>query len=110
VNHDDTRIYQKTLDLISLCVPIIERMPPGYAFLVDQLRRASSSIALNFSEGCGRSSRADRSRFFGTARASAKEVSAILDVGHRFGVVRVDERERGHDMCDHISAMLYRFR
>jgi hypothetical protein len=34
------------------------------------------------------------------ARGSAKEVAAILDVGHRFRVVRDDERERGRDLCD----------
>ena len=32
------------------------------------------------------------------ARGSAKEVSAILEVGHRFRVLRDDERERGRDL------------
>ena len=109
MHHDDTRIYGKSLDLLSLCADVIERMPAGYAFLSDQLRRASSSITLNFSEGSGRTSKADRARFFMMARGSAKEVSAILDVGHRFRVVRDDERERGRDLCDHLAAMLYRF-
>lgn len=107
MHHDDTRIYGKSLELLSLCADVIERMPTGYAFLCDQLRRASSSITLNFSEGCGRSSKADRARFFTMARASTKEVSAIFDVGHRFRVVRDDER--GRDLCDHLAAMLYRF-
>lgn len=109
MHHDDTRIYGKSLDLLSLCADVIERMPAGYAFLSDQLRRASSSVTLNFSEGCGRTSKADRARFFMMARGSAKEVSAILDVGHRFRVLRDDERERGRDLCDHLAAMLYRF-
>jgi four helix bundle protein len=110
MNHSDMRIYSRSLELISLCAPIIDRMPPGYSFLVDQLRRASSSITLNFSEGCGRASGADRLRFFTMACASAKEVAAILDVGHRFGVVRADERDRASDLCDHLGGMLYRFR
>lgn len=109
MHHDDTRIYTKSLDLVSLCADVIERMPPGYAFLADQLRRASSSVTLTFSEGCGRASKADRARFFMMARGSAKEVAAILDVGHRFRIVRDDERTRGRDLCDHLAAMLYRF-
>ena len=109
MHHDDTRIYTKSLDLLSLCADVIERMPPDYAFLSDQLRRASSSVTLNFSEGCGRTSKADRARFFMMARGSAKEVAAILDVGHRFRIVRDDQRERGRDLCDHLAAMLYRF-
>lgn len=109
MHHDDTRIYARSLELISLCVVVLERAPSGYSFLSDQLKRASSSITLLFMEGCGRESRADRKRFFMMARGSAKEVSAILDVGHRFRIVRDDERERGRDMCDHLAAMLSRF-
>ncbi len=109
MHHDDTRIYGKSLELLSLCAEVIERLPPGYAFLADQIRRASSSVTLNFSEGCGRTSPADRARFFTMARASAKEVSAILDVGQRFHAIRDNQRDRGHDLCDHLAAMLYRF-
>ena len=29
MHHDDTRIYGKSLDLLSLCADVIERMPAG---------------------------------------------------------------------------------
>jgi 23S rRNA-intervening sequence protein len=67
-------------------------------FLADQIRRSASSVPLNYLEGCGRSGLADRSRFFGIAISSA------------LGVVASNGRDAGHDICDHLIAMLRRFR
>ena len=50
------------------------------AELVDQLRRASMSIPLNIAESAGRTGTDDRARFYGIARGSAMECSALLDV------------------------------
>jgi hypothetical protein len=47
--------------------------------LKDQLRRASSSVALNCAEGAGKTG-ADRERFFLIARGSSLECAAIFDV------------------------------
>jgi four helix bundle protein len=46
----------------------------------EQLDRASTSIPLNIAEGNGKFSPRDRSRFFETARGSALECAACLDV------------------------------
>jgi four helix bundle protein len=46
----------------------------------DQLDRASTSIPLNIAEGNGKFSARDRARFFETARGSALECAACLDV------------------------------
>jgi four helix bundle protein len=48
--------------------------------LRDQLARAASSIVLNLAEGSGRSSRADRNRFYRIAFGSLRECQAILDL------------------------------
>ena len=46
--------------------------------LSDQLKRASSSIALNLAEGAGRISPLDRRRFYKIAFGSLRECQAIL--------------------------------
>ncbi len=51
---------------------------PGY--LKTQLLRAASSVALNLSEGNGRSSRAERRNFFNIAYASLRETQAIIQL------------------------------
>lgn len=110
MQHDDTHIYQRSLELVRLVHTVVSELPPGYAFLADQLRRAASSVALNFSEGYGKSTPGDQRRFFRIARGSAYEVAAALDVGQCFGAVGPELHARGKDLCDHLAAMLTRFR
>lgn len=108
--HDRTRIFPKSLEVIDLTREVLDSLPTGYGFLADQLRRAAASISLNFAEGCGKESKRDRRRFFIMARGSVYEVAAILDVGHRFGVVSNERRQNGYLICDHLAGMLSRFR
>ena len=108
--HTQTRIYRRSLELIDATREAMSHLPPGFGFLADQLRRASSGVVLNFAEGCGYESKRQRRRFFTIARGSALEVSAAVDVAHRFGVVDQTLVSRIHDLCDHISAMLYKYR
>jgi four helix bundle protein len=110
MNYRTTRIYLRSLDLIDRVARVIKTLPPGYAFLADQIRRSASSIPLNYLEGCGRSGAADRRRFFSIAIGSAHEVAATLDVMQRFDILSRDERNAGQDVCDHLIAMLRRFR
>lgn len=108
--HTDTRIYRKSLELIRLSARVIAGLPRGHAHLADQLRRASSSITLNFAEGCGKSSARDRRRYFHSARGSANEVVAILDVAAAFNALEPQLRDETADIADHLAAMLSRFR
>ena len=52
--------------------------------LADQLRRASSSVALNLAEGRNRRG-GDRRRLYSYAHGSAGEIRAVLDVVTAFG-------------------------
>ncbi len=110
MRHEDTHIYQRTLELVSLAKQVIDALPVGLGFLADQLRRAASSVLLNFSEGCGKHTLAEQRRFFRIARGSAYEVAAILDVAQRFGAIEIALHARGKDLCDHPAAMLTKFR
>ena len=89
---------------------MIDELPPGYGFLADQMRRAASSVALNFSEGYGKSTPADQRRYFRIARGSAYEVAAALDIALGFEAVTAERQTQGKELCDHLAAMLTRFR
>jgi len=55
-------------------------LPTDQRVLRDQLERASVSIVLNISEGCGRRARRDKARFYAMARGSAMECAAIINL------------------------------
>jgi four helix bundle protein len=105
----DTIVYQKSLDLVDICTDVSARIPSKDSFISDQLMRASASITLNFSEGCGRSSPGDRRVYFTRARGSAHEVQAALDVALRLRVVTEAPHKMGVGLADELAAMLTRF-
>ena len=109
MNYRDTRLYASALELYAQCFRVSKRLPPGFAFLADQLRRAASSVPLTFAEGCRCSSAKERARYFGISAGSAREVASILDVAHLSDAITVEERDAWQDRCDHICAMLHRF-
>ena len=59
--------------------PVIEGLPLRLAAR-DQLDRASTSVVLNIAEGNGKRQPRDRCRYLDTARGSAVECAACLDV------------------------------
>jgi four helix bundle protein len=69
--------YQVALELHGLCCTLAS---PLTRITRDQLERASLSVVLNTAEAAGRRSRRSKAYFFMTARGSATEVAALLDV------------------------------
>jgi len=110
MKYENTRIYQRAMELVTLSTRVLNELPVGYGFLADQLKRAACSVPLNFAEGYAKGSLKEHRRFYRIARGSACEVAAIFDVAHIMGVVRDREHERGKDLCDHLARMLTKFR
>ena len=78
-DHERLKVYQQALRFVAWASPIIEELPSKLA-AKDQMDRASTSIVLNLAEGNGKRSYADRCRYFDSARGSAVECAACLDV------------------------------
>jgi len=76
-------IYQKSVSFADRICELTGGFPRGYWFLVDQLNRASLSIATNLAEGNGRFTKADRRHFFGIARGSVQECVPLLELASR---------------------------
>ena len=73
-------VYQKAIDFADQICQLTNQFPRGYGFLVDQLNRASLSIAANIAEGNGRFTKPDRRNFFNIARASLQEWVPLLEI------------------------------
>ena len=100
------RIYDKILEVLRLLRPVIAQIEKHDRELGNQLRRASSSVALNMAEASG-SSGGTRSLRYRTALGSAREVGACLDVAVAMGYVDgLDEALLGQ--LDEVRAVLAR--
>jgi four helix bundle protein len=105
-----TQIYAKALVLVALAKRMVDGLPPGHGYLGDQVRRASASVVLNFTEGYGKPTVAEQRRYFQIARASALECVAIADVSRELRAISVPLHAELRDVGDHLGRMLARFR
>jgi len=75
----DLIVWQRSMDLVVEIQRISRGFPKDEKYmLVQQIRRASLSIALNIAEGHSRSSQRDYARFIEIARGSLADTSARL--------------------------------
>jgi four helix bundle protein len=81
------RIYPVVLDWLEQLAPLISQIARHDRDLARQLRRSSSSVALNLAEGMVARG-GHRSNAYGTALREMRESTAALEVARRFGYVK----------------------
>jgi four helix bundle protein len=106
LDHEKLDVYHLSLDFLVFANELIEGLPRGRSHLADQLTRASTSIVLNLAEGAGKHSRPDKRRYYLTARGSATESAALLDVCLRLKLVNGVGHDAGKRMLVRIVSML----
>lgn len=106
LDHERLDVYAIALDFLVFANEVIERLPRGRGHLADQLTRASTSIVLNLAEGAGKLSKADKRRYYLTARGSATESAALLDVCLRLKLLGEAEHRAGKEMILRVVSML----
>lgn len=91
------RIYQDALLLVDTVYGVTKNWPSDERYgLIDQARRAASSILLNIAEGSSRTKK-DFSHFIGIARGSCYESVAIFAIAKRRGYVSESEHRDIYD-------------
>ena len=106
LDHERLDVYQVSLDFLVFANRVIEALPRGRSHLADQLTRASTSIVLNLAEGAGKHSKPDKRRYYLTARGSATESAALLDVCVRLKLLDEAEQKAGREVLVRIVSML----
>lgn len=109
---DPQPLPHEKLDCFCVAIELVELagarpISRGTAGVVDQLRRAAASIALNIAEACGKEG-ADRQRFFAIARGSALECAAALRVLAALRAISATQHQLGRNLCERLYAMLTR--
>jgi len=84
----ELKVWQKAHQLTLAVYETTRSFPREELYgLTSQLRRASSSIATNLAEGCGRSSDSDMARFCSMAMGSASELEYLLMLARDLGLL-----------------------
>ena len=109
MKYENTRIYTRCHELLVHSNALLKRLPTGYGFLGDQIRRASASVLQNFAEGYGKSTRKDARRFFAISRGSCNEVAAIFDIAHTAEIIDIQTLDEVKECADHLARMLSKF-
>ena len=105
-DHEKLIVYSKAIEFIGWLTETLEDVPKSLS-VWDQLDRASTSIPLNIAEGTGKFTAPDKSRYYDSARGSALECAACLDV---LVSKKILSRERiipGKEFLSPIVAMLF---
>lgn len=108
LDHEMLDVYALALDFVAFAHDVIQELPRGRSHLADQFTRASMSIVLNIAEGAGKHSKPEKRRFYLTARGSAAESGALLDICARLKLLAEPAHKGGKEMVVRIVAMLIR--
>ena len=92
LNHKLLDVWKLSLEIIKKIYRITENFPDREKFgIINQLRRASVSIASNIAEGSSRKSPTERKRFYEIARSSVVEIDTQLEISLMLNFVRKQE-------------------
>ena len=101
-------VYVCSIEFLAVVVELSDEVPRGHAALLDQLRRAATSIPLNIAEAAGRTGPADAARHYAIARGSAMECAAILDVSRLLKIINEATHSNGSALLTRLVEMLTR--
>ena len=85
-------VWQLARQFLKYIYPIIDSFPQKERFnLVDQIRRASTSIVLNLAEMTSRSSLREQAHFVEIAYGSAVEVYCAIQIAYDFNYINEEQ-------------------
>lgn len=92
-NFEKLDVYQRAIAFANHIYETTKAWPKEYdRSLIDQIRRASLSIALNIAEGASRTS-LEFKRFISISRGSAHECVPVLEIAEKQGIIEKSEKE-----------------
>ena len=106
LDHERLDVYRCAIEFLRLAHAVLADLPRGESELRNQLRRAAMSIPLNIAEGTGKPSPVDRARFYGIARGSTMECSALFDVCALSHYLTPAQASAGRELIVRLVSML----
>ena len=105
---EDLEAWRFSRELTKTIYSLTRKEPINRDFaLVDQIRRAATSVMTNTAEGFERGSNKDFVRFLFIARGSAGEVRSLLYVALDQDYITEEEFNTTHDLCIRTSRIIW---
>jgi len=101
-------VYNLALDFAKDVAKSTENSPRGHWSLIDQFRRASTSIALNIAEGAGRYSNGEKKQFYSIAKGSAYECVPLVSLFCELSIIDMKMASDWKESLQRICQMLTR--
>jgi len=106
LSHKKLDVCQRSIEFLAVALQLLESVPKGNAMIIDQLKRASTSVPLNIAEAAGYPSEAKRAHHYQVARGSALECGAALNVGQILKVGNLSLIPKGKELLVSVVSML----
>lgn len=102
-------VWQLSMELCTNVYNISANFPNQEMYgLISQIRRASVSICANIVEGHGRNSNRAFISFLNISRASAFEVSTLMEISRNLNYIKEEEMVKIQDDIEIISKMIFK--
>jgi len=108
--YEDLEIYQVSVEVAIEVYRLTKKFPKEETYgIVDQLKRAVTSIGANIAEGFGRFYFKDKLVFFYHSRGSLFEVKHFLEIAFRMGYITDEEKNNLFIKLNNLSVKLNNF-
>ncbi|MBI5206257.1 MAG: four helix bundle protein [Candidatus Firestonebacteria bacterium] len=110
-DYQKLNIYNKAIEYCTKIYKFSTKMPSDEKYgLISQIKRASISIPLNISEGCGCKTNKEIAKFISYAYRSANEVLTCLELSIKLKIIKdIKEIENLKNEGIELSKMIYSF-
>jgi four helix bundle protein len=108
LGHEKLDVYRLSISYVAWVYEKSDSLTGNHRHARDQWLRASQSIPLNIAEGNGKTTNADRRRYFEIARGSTLECAAIQDILVVGKALETNESLKMKQQLDRMAVMLSR--
>ena len=92
LNHYKLEVYKSAKLMRRECYKLFSKFPAEEKYnLVDQIKRAATSVVLNISEGSSRKSDMERKRYYEISRGSVIEIDTCFELAFEDGYFTFEE-------------------
>ena len=110
-NFRELKVWQKSIYMVKNIYLTTANFPKSETYgIIAQIQRAAVSIPANISEGCGRNSDKELSRFLDIALGSAFELFTLITLSVELDYVTKDSAESLLQEISEIQKMIYRLK